>query len=355
MKTRRCKRCGTEHNRQSDYCSQKCTDAARIALKRSIRKADFADNVQFLPLMEFLLDICERQESIAAALNTDLPELNHLLNRCRYLSWASGVPLELSHYKSVKDGGTSDTWNIGIWPRFLNRAFGSQSLPIGRRFNPDYLRQSRFRCSNKREAFAKLSANKDFVTKFKALLHAEPDPDDTFNNIAKPRRYDDLKRLQKGGWKGSLATLRGLTKAEFIELLAKYDLEPVKVPEPDEQQRVELVTILADELTRQCRIAPSREILLAEIGLTPEMLRDNVPVRFREQILFAAITHDYEGVETMTKEFIPNKPVRVIAHLNDKYTTEVHRWRGDDNRWHETELPCNPAQFYTQHSHEFPF
>lgn len=354
---KQCLRCGAEHNRRSNYCSDACSLAARNERNHKARKADFASNVEHLPLMSFLLDVCERQQSIAAALHTDLPALNNMLNRCRYQSWASGIPLELSHYKSVKAGGVTDISNLGIWPRFLNRSFGSQSLPIGKRFSEAYLKKTR--CSSKAEALRKLSANVSFVTRFKALLHAPHDDIDPFNNIAKPRRYDDWKRLQKAGYKGSLTKVRSLSKVDMLALLERHDLKPALKPEPSEQQQIALVTILSEEYARQCKVSPYHEILFADLGVTGDVLRDNVPERFREQLLFAALLHNYEEVENLMKDYVPNKPVTVIAHRGDGYASEVHTWKGDDSKWHQTDLPTNPANLYRsyekQYGEAFPF
>lgn len=349
---KKCLHCGAEHDRRSDYCSTKCADIARDARKRKARKRDFADNVQHLPLMCFLLDVCKRQQSIAPALQTDLRALNELLNRCRYLSWASGTSLELSHYKSVKDGGTSDITNLGIWPRVLNRSFGSESLPIGRRFNPDYLKLTRYRCTDEADAFKKLSANKDFVTRFKELLAED-------GLLAKPRRYDDWKRLQKAGYKGSLTKVRSLSKTDLISLLERHGLELKTHPEPDDQQRVELVNVLLLEHYKQCHQNPSYELMFADMGITPDVLSDETCSVFRVELLMAAITHDYETIEELMSEYTPNRPVNVIARRGDGYASEVHTWKGDDNKWHQTDIPTNPANLYTsfekQFGEPFPF
>ncbi|MCX9021538.1 hypothetical protein [Citrobacter portucalensis] len=313
--------------------------------KRQSSRDDKLAFVRYSPLVETIIRNAVRSGTLAVISGVDLSELNRVINRHRDLCWRSGVQLHISHYTSSHDRGSLHPSNLGIWPAWLNFKQGKASLPIGHSISDRHWHDSGLFCSTPDEAWRIL------VRKYgKTLIElASRDPQSPDDRLRKPARQDTYKRLTKAGYKGKFFTVHTMSKDDFDLLCKRYGLPTLNRPEPDEKDIVSITSLLESELYRQRNLYPELESSIQPFLSSTA----NYPERVREEFLSLAVTHNYQEAKQVMRNYVPNKPIQVIARKRDGFASEVHTWRGDDNRWHNTTLPTNPANLYTAYSKQF--
>lgn len=307
------------------------------------RKAKLTDNLKYLrysPLVETITRNAVRAGTLAVISGVNLSELNNFINNHRQLCWQSSSALHIAHYKASSDRGSLHPANLGIWPDWLNYKFGKRSLDVGHVVADHDWNNSSLFVTNEDEAWRLL------VKKFGKQLS------DLAPAIRQPRRQKQYESLARRGYKAKFVTVHRMSETDFTALLKRYGLTPQAEHEPDESERVTVPDLLLKELRRQQQLYP--RLHDQQQPAITFANRDDTPEHLAVDALSLAVTHDFIEVRKMTQDYRPNKPVEVVARKGDRFTTEVHTWRGNDGKWHQTDVPCSPAQFYRLHEHEIP-
>lgn len=333
--TKKCPVCGNSFTGRAKHCSESC----KMKAKRQKATSDKLAYVRYSPLVETIIRNAVRAGTLAVIAGVDLFELNREINRHRDLCWRTGQQLHISHYTASNDHGSLSPANFGVWPAWLNYRQGRASLPIGHRISDRHWHDSGMFCSSEEEAW-RLILKKHRAT----LIKLAESKDDT---LRKPSRQDIYTRLKRAGYKGSFVTVHRMDKKAFANLCGKYSVKVPDYKEPADSDRVTIRELLIAELCRQRKFYPD---LQHNIDQVTDSHR-NYPEWLATEILALAVTHNYEKAFQTMADYIPNKPV--IKHQNDreKWPVEIHTWRGDDGKWHETEVPH--PDFYKYNSLDF--
>jgi len=304
--------------------------------------------VRYSPLVETILRNAVRSGTLAIIAGVDLSELNRVVNLHRDFCWRTQSQLHLSHYTSSHDRGSLHPSNLGIWPARLNFRLGKESLPIGHSISDRHWHDSGLFCSGLDEAWKVLQRR---YGKILSELAAR-EPDSPYDMLRKPARQDAYKRLRKAGYKGNFSTVHYLPTKEFESLCERYGLEIKSHREPSESDRLSLNDLLHRELNRQAQLYPHVKPDVDAVINAVEGYPDQVA----DEVLSLAVIHKFKEAILMANDY---KEIKVVARKRDNFATEVHTWRGEDQRWHSTDLPTNPQQMYTAYSKQygepFPF
>lgn len=340
---KKCPVCGKSFSGRSTCCSESC----KMKLKRQKQTQDKLSFVRHSPLVETILRNAVRSGTLAVIAGVNLYDLNRTINRHRDYCWRSGQQLHISHYIASTDRGNLDPLNIGIWPAWLNYKQGKQSLPIGKRISDKHWQDSGLFCSNEDEAW-RLLIKKHKATLIKLASLETDDVTVTKHDILrKPARQDIYKRLKKAGYKSSFATVHRMDKATFASVCKKHGVKLPEPPAPSDADQLTIRDLLIRELHHQRQIDPSlatkNEPLITGTADFPDWIACNV--------LALAVTHNHTEAMQLMTDYVPNKPV--IKHQNDgeRWTVEIHTWKGDDGKWHQTEVPH--PDFYKHNKLEF--
>lgn len=322
-----CPVCGKLYQGRGKTCSEAC----KMKAKRKAATDDKLAFVRYSPLVETIIRNAVRSGTLAIIAGVNLSELNRTVNRHRDLCWRTQAQLHLSHYIASTDRGSLHPSNVGIWPAWLNFKQGKSSLPIGHSISDRHWHDSSLFVSNEDDAW-RILLKKHRSTLIELASREPASPDDI---LRKPARQDAYLRLRKAGCKHSFATVHRLDRESFEKLCTRYKVKIGDMPEPNDDDRVSIPDLLKRELFHQRKhfpdIASSIEPVIAGAAELPDWMAVNV--------LALAVTHNFTEALQLMKDFIPNKPV--IKHQNDgeRWKVEIHTWRGDDGKWHQTEVP----------------
>lgn len=335
----KCPVCGSSFVGRSKHCSESC----KMKAKRKAATADKLAFVRHSPLVETILRNAVRSGTLAVIAGVNLFDLNRAINRHRDLCWRTGSQLHISHYIASTDRGSLHPSNLGAWPAWLNFKQGKKSLPIGHSISDRHWHDSSLFVSNEDDAW-RILLKKHRKTLIELASREPASPDDI---LRKPARQDAYKRLRKAGCKHSFATVHRLDRFSFEKLCQRYKVKIGDMREPNDDDRVSIPDLLKRELYHQRQHYPQLTTSIEPVIAGADKLPDWMAVN----VLALAVTHNYSEAMQLMTDYVPNKPV--IKHQNDgeRWTVEIHTWKGDDGKWHQTEVPH--PDFYKHNKLEF--